>query len=37
MNVLTDYLYNVYSNKKTIKELYESLDHKYKIEDVGAK
>ena len=37
MNALTDSLYNVYADKKTAKELWESLDRKYKIEDVGAK
>ena len=37
MNALTDSLYNVYSDKKTTKELWESLDRKYKTEDVGAK
>ena len=37
MNALTDSLYNVYSDKKTIKELWESLDRKHKIEDVGVK
>ena len=37
MNALTDSLYNVYSDKKTTKELWESLDQKYKTEDVGAK
>ena len=37
MNALTDSLYNMYSNKKTTKELWESLDRKYKIKDVGAK
>ena len=37
MNVLTDSLYNVYTNKKTTKELWESLDRTYKIEDVRAK
>ena len=35
MNALTDSLYNVYSDKKTTKELWESLDRKYKIEDAG--
>ncbi|KAL2471130.1 zinc knuckle (CCHC-type) family protein [Abeliophyllum distichum] len=30
-------LYNVYCTIKTTKELWESLDKKYKIEDVGAK
>ena len=37
MNVLTDSLYNVYIDKKTTKELWESLDRKYKIENVVAK
>ena len=37
MNALIDSLYNVYSNKKAAKELCESLDRKYKTEDVGAK
>ena len=37
MNALIDSLYNVYSDKKTTKDLWESLDQKYKIEDVGAK
>ena len=37
MNALTDSLYNVYSDKKTTKELWESLDRKYKIKDDRAK
>ena len=37
MNSLADALYNVYCVKKTSKELWESLDKKYKTEDVGAK
>ena len=37
MNALTDSLYNVYSDKKTTKELWESLDRKYKTEDAGIK
>ena len=37
MNVLIDSLYNVYSDKKKAKELWESLDRKYKTEDFGAK
>ena len=37
MNALTDSLYNVYTDKKTDNELWESLDRKYKTEDVGAK
>ena len=36
MNALIDSLYNVYSDKKTTKELWESLSRKYKTEDVGA-
>ena len=34
---LADALYNVYCVKKTAKELWESLDKKYKTEDAGAK
>ncbi|KAL2466528.1 Retrovirus-related Pol polyprotein from transposon TNT 1-94 [Abeliophyllum distichum] len=34
---LADSLYNVYSTMKTAKELWESLDRKYKTEDAGAK
>ena len=37
MNALTDSLYNVYTDKKTTKELWESLDRKYKTENAGAK
>ena len=37
MNALTDSLYNVYTDKKTANELWESLDRKYKTEDAGAK
>ena len=37
MNALTDSLYNLYSDKKTTKELWESLDQKYKTEEAGAK
>lgn len=37
MNGLSDTLYNVYIGKRTAKELWESLDWKYKIEDVGTK
>ncbi|KAL2527697.1 zinc knuckle (CCHC-type) family protein [Abeliophyllum distichum] len=37
MNSLADSLYNVYSTMKTTKELWESLDRKYKTEDAGAK
>ncbi|XP_073133885.1 uncharacterized protein [Henckelia pumila] len=32
-----DLLYNVYCEKKTAKELWESLNRKYKTEDAGAK
>ncbi|XP_073041947.1 uncharacterized protein [Primulina eburnea] len=34
---LADSLYNVFCEKKTAKELWESLDRKYKTEDAGAK
>ena len=37
LNSLTDPLYNVYSMKKLAKELWESLDKKYKNEDAGTK
>ena len=37
LNGLSDTLYGVYSVKKTAKELWNSLDHKYKAEDAGAK
>ena len=37
MNALTDSLYNVYTDKKTAKELWESLDRKYKTEATRAK
>ena len=37
MNALTNSLYNVYTDKKIAKELWESLDRKYKIKDVEAK
>ena len=37
LNCLADSLYNVYSAKPTAKALWESLDHKYKTEDAGAK
>lgn len=37
LNGLSDSLYNVYSVKKTSKDLWESLEHKYKVEDAGAK
>ena len=37
MNALTDSLYNVCLDKKTTKDLWESLDLKYKTEDARAK
>ncbi|XP_062074498.1 uncharacterized protein LOC133778550 [Humulus lupulus] len=37
LNGLSDTLYGVYNVKKTAKELWNSLDHKYKAEDAGAK
>ena len=37
MNALTNSLYFVYTDKKTTKVLWESLDRKYKTEDVRAK
>lgn len=37
LNSLADSLYIVYSSMKTAKELWESLDRKYKTEDAGAK
>ena len=37
LNGLSDALYNVYGSMKTAKELWESLDKKYKTEDAGAK
>ena len=37
LNSLADTLYNVYCTKPTAKDLWESLDHKYKTEDAGAK
>ncbi|KZV53575.1 hypothetical protein F511_27299 [Dorcoceras hygrometricum] len=36
LNGLADALYNVFCEKKTAKELWESLDRKYKTEDAGA-
>ena len=36
-NGLTNFLYNVYYTKSLAKELWESLDRKYKTEDVGTK
>ena len=37
LNGLDNTLYNVYSSIKTARELWESLDRKYKMEDVGMK
>ncbi|KAL5563884.1 hypothetical protein UlMin_033631 [Ulmus minor] len=37
LNGLTNSLYNVYSDKKMVKELWESLEQKYKSEDAGSK
>ena len=37
LNSLIDPLYNEYSIKKCAKELWESLDKKYKTEDAGTK
>ncbi|KAH1056508.1 hypothetical protein J1N35_034573 [Gossypium stocksii] len=37
LNGLSDALYEVYRVKKTVKELWTSLDHKYKAKDVGIK
>ena len=37
LNGLADSLYNVYCSKPTAKDLWESLEHKYKTEDAGAK
>ncbi|XP_073057051.1 uncharacterized protein [Primulina eburnea] len=37
LNGLANSLYNVFCEKKTAKELWESLDRKYKTEDAGAK
>ena len=36
-NSLTDSLYSVFCSKSSAKELWESLDKKYKTEDAGAK
>ena len=30
-------MYNVYRSKTTTKDFWESIEHKYKIEDAGAK
>ena len=37
LNGLHDALYNVYSVKTIAKELWKSLDRKYRTEDVGSK
>ena len=37
LNGLENTLYNVYSQVKTAKELWDSLDKKYKTEDAGSK
>ncbi|KAK5785888.1 hypothetical protein PVK06_040509 [Gossypium arboreum] len=37
LNNLSNKLYEVYSIKKMTKELWESIDHKYKTEDAGGK
>ena len=37
MNALIDSLYNVYSNKKTINELHESLDRNIKPRMLGSR
>ncbi|XP_073290465.1 uncharacterized protein [Primulina huaijiensis] len=37
LNGLADSLYNVFCKKKTSKEVWESLDRKYKTDDAGAK
>ncbi|GJZ50607.1 pol polyprotein [Tanacetum coccineum] len=37
LNGLIDPLYNVYCKTTTAKELWESLEHKYKTEDAGTK
>ncbi|GJV09763.1 hypothetical protein Tco_1351304 [Tanacetum coccineum] len=37
LNGLVDYLYNVYCKTTTTKELWESLERKYTIEDAGTK
>ncbi|GJY98962.1 hypothetical protein Tco_0516392 [Tanacetum coccineum] len=37
LNGLVDSLYNVYCKTKTAKELWESLERKYKTEDAGTK
>ncbi|XP_057510960.1 uncharacterized protein LOC130793312 [Actinidia eriantha] len=37
LNALEDSLYSVYNDMKSVKELWESLDRKYKIEGAGSK
>ncbi|CAM8927883.1 unnamed protein product [Rhodiola kirilowii] len=37
LNSLNDTLYNVYYIKSSAKEMWESLDRKYRIEDAGSK
>ena len=37
MNALEDFLYFVYNEAKSAKELWESLDRKYKIEGAKSK
>ena len=37
MNSPSDALYNVYTFKKTAKELWDALDYKYKFEDAWTK
>ena len=37
LNGLDNMLYNVYSPLKSVKELWDSLEKKYKIEDTGTK
>ncbi|KAK5772100.1 hypothetical protein PVK06_048370 [Gossypium arboreum] len=37
LNGFSNALYKVYSVKKTAKELWTSLDHKYKVKDAGTK
>src|SRR4051812_5005287 len=37
LNCFSDSLYDVYSGKKSAKELWELLDRKYKSDDAGAK
>ena len=37
MNCLENNLYDIYSSYKTVKEVWEMLEKKYKTEDVGAK